>query len=212
MVKTLLALEALTQQMPCWTSLKSHTLALRRIRGYLIARLNASRCRSTHGGDTGVVWTPSATMCNNTLRSDQPRKGTWCWQAVTLAISFLAARNYRLVLSKSITTSLCSQRKLVTFEVMSTSSPQFLPWLSPCVSVDPVAAGSNNSDASDTRTITIVFGIIGAVLTLFTIAIATLQYRLQTQRRVDVRADDDDTEMRPECSTHKQGALTASPS
>jgi hypothetical protein len=111
-----------------------------------------------------------------------------------------------------LTTSLCSQRKLITFEVMSTSSPRFLPRLSPCDSVDPVAAGSNSSDASDTRTITIVFGIIGAVLTLFTIAIATLQYRLQRQRRVDVRTDDDDTEMRPERSTHKQGALSASPS
>lgn len=116
------------------------------------------------------------------------------------------------MLSKSLTTSLCSQRRLITFEVMSTSSPQFLPWLHPCVIVDPVAAGSNSSDASDTRTITIVFGTIGAVLTLFTIAIATLQYRLQRQRRVDVRVDDDDTEMRPECSTHKQGALSASPS
>lgn len=151
-------------------------------------------------------------MCNNTMRSDQPRKGSWCLQAVTLPISFLAARIYRLMLSESLTTSLCSQRKLITFEVMSTSSPQFLPWLNPCVSVDPVAAGSNSSDASDTRTITIVFGIIGVALTLFTIAIATLQYRLQRQRRVDVRVDDDDTEMRPECSTHKQGALSASPS
>jgi hypothetical protein len=130
-------------------------------------------CRSTHGGDTGVVWTPSATMCNDTMRSDQPRKGTWRWTSVTLAISFLAARIHRLMLSESPTTSLCSQRKLITFEVMSTSSPQFLPWLSPCVSVDPVAAGSNNSDASDTRTIAIVFGIIGTALTLFTIAIAT---------------------------------------
>jgi hypothetical protein len=78
--------------------------------------------------------------------------------------------------------------------------------------VDPVAAGSNSSDASDTRTITIVFGIIGAALTLFTIAIAALQYRLQRQRRVDVRTDDDDVEMRPERSTHKQSALSASPS
>ena len=208
----MLALEAPTQQMPCWTSLKSHTLALKRIRGYLIAHSNASRCRSTHGGDTGVVWTPSATMCNDTMRSDQRRKGMWYLQAVTPPFPFLAARTYRLMLSESLTTSLCSQRKLITFEVMSTSSPQFLPWLSPCVSVDPVAAGSNSSDASDTRTITIVFGIIGAALTLFTIAIATLQYRLQRQRRVDVRVDDDDTEMRSECSIHKQGALSASPS
>jgi hypothetical protein len=151
-------------------------------------------------------------MCNDTMRSDQPRKGTWCWPSVTLAILFLAARIHSLMLSESLTTSLCSQRKLITFEVMSTSSPQVLPWLSPCVSVGPVAAGSNSSDASDTRTITIAFGIIGAALTLFTIAIATLQYRLQRQRRVDVRADDDETGMRPERSTHKQGALSASPS
>ena len=95
---------------------------------------------------------------------------------------------------------------------MSTSPAQSLPGLGPGASVDPVAAGSNSSDASDTRTITIVFGIIGAALTLFTIAIATLQYRLERQKRVDVRVDDDDTEMRPECSTHKQGALSASPS
>jgi hypothetical protein len=151
-------------------------------------------------------------MCNDTIRSDQPRKGMWCWLSVTLAISFLAARVHRLMLSESLTTSLCSQRKLITFEVMSTSSPQFLPWLNPCVSVDPVAAGSNSSDASDTRTITIVFGVIGAALTLFTIAIATLQYHLQRQRRLDVRTDDDDIEMRPERSTHKQGALSASAS
>ena len=78
--------------------------------------------------------------------------------------------------------------------------------------MDPVAAGSNSSDTTDTRTITIVFGIIGAALTLFTIAIVALQYRLLKQKRVDVRTDDDDIEMRPERSTHKQSALSASPS
>jgi hypothetical protein len=62
-------------------------------------------------------------------------------------------------------------------EVMSTSPAQYLPGPGPCASVDPVAAGSNSSDASYTRTITIVFGIIRAVLTLFTLVIATLQYR-----------------------------------
>ena len=59
---------------------------------------------------------------------------------------------------------------------MSTSPAQYLPGLGPCASVDPVAAGSNSSDASYTRTITIVSGVIGAVLTLFTLVIATLQY------------------------------------
>jgi hypothetical protein len=83
---------------------------------------------------------------------------------------------------------------------MSTSPAQYLPGLGPCARVDPVAAGSNSSDASYTRTITIVFGIIGAVLTLFTLVIATLQYRLQMQRRTDVERVEDDTEMSSQCS------------
>jgi hypothetical protein len=61
---------------------------------------------------------------------------------------------------------------------MSTTLAQYLPGLSPFASVDPVAAGSNSSDASYTRTITIVFGIIRAVLTLFALVIDTLQLRL----------------------------------
>jgi hypothetical protein len=61
---------------------------------------------------------------------------------------------------------------------MSTTLAQYLPGLSPFASVDPVAAGSNSSDASYTRTITTVLGIIGAVLTLFAFVIATLQCRM----------------------------------
>jgi hypothetical protein len=145
------------------------------------------------------------------MRSDQPRKGMWFRPSVTLDIPFLAARVYRLMLFVVLTTSLYSQRKSITFEVMSTSSPQFLPWLSPCVSVDPVAAGSNSSDASDTRTITIVFGIIGAVLTLFALVIATLQYRLQKQRRTDVGRDDNGIEMSSQRSATEEGALSTTP-
>jgi hypothetical protein len=61
---------------------------------------------------------------------------------------------------------------------MSTTPAQYSPRLGPFASVDPVAAGSNSSDASYTRTITIVFGIIRAVLTLFALVIDTLQLRL----------------------------------
>jgi hypothetical protein len=91
---------------------------------------------------------------------------------------------------------------------MSTSPAQYLPGLGPCASVDPVAAGSNSSDASYTRMITIVFGIIGAILTLFILVIATLQYRLQRQRRTDVERDDDGIEMSSQRSATMEGALS----
>jgi hypothetical protein len=90
---------------------------------------------------------------------------------------------------------------------MSTSPAQYLLGLGPCASVDPVAAGSNSSDASYTRTITIVFGIIGAVVTLFTLVIATLQYRLQMQSRTDVERDDDGIEMSSQRSATEEGVL-----
>jgi hypothetical protein len=77
--------------------------------------------------------------------------------------------------------------------------------------VDPAAAGSNSSDASYTRTITIVFGIIGAVLTLFTLVIATLQYRLQKQRSTDVERDDGGIEMSSQGLAIEEGALTILP-
>jgi hypothetical protein len=69
----------------------------------------------------------------------------------------------------------------------------------------------NSSYASYTRTITIVFGIIGAVLTLFALVIATLQYRLQKQRRPDVERDDDGIEMSLQGSAIEKGALTILP-
>jgi hypothetical protein len=77
--------------------------------------------------------------------------------------------------------------------------------------VDPAAAGLNSSYASYTRTITIVFGIIGAVLTLFALVIATLQYRLQKQRRPDVERDDDGIEMSSQGSAIEEGALSILP-
>jgi beta-lactamase regulating signal transducer with metallopeptidase domain len=94
---------------------------------------------------------------------------------------------------------------------MSTPPAQYLPGLSQCAVVDPVAAGSNSSDASYTRTITIVLGIIGAILTLFTLVIATLQYRLQKQRSTDVERDDDGIEMSSQRSATEEGALSTPP-
>jgi hypothetical protein len=94
---------------------------------------------------------------------------------------------------------------------MSTTLAQCLPGLGPCASVDPVAAGSNSSDASYTRTTAIVFGIIGASLTLFTLVIATLQYCLQRQSRTDVERDDDSIEMSSQRSATEEGALFTPP-
>lgn len=94
---------------------------------------------------------------------------------------------------------------------MSTPPAQYLSGLDRCASVDPAAAGSNSSDASYTRTITIVFGIIGTVLTHFALFIATLQYRLQKQRRPDVERDDDGIEMSSQRSAIEEGALTILP-
>jgi hypothetical protein len=94
---------------------------------------------------------------------------------------------------------------------MPTSPAQYLPRLGPCAGVNPVAADSNSADASYTRTITIVFGIIGAVLTFFALIIATLQYRLQKQRRTDVERDDDGIEISSQRSATDEGALSTPP-
>jgi hypothetical protein len=75
----------------------------------------------------------------------------------------------------------------------------------------PAAAGSKNSGASGARTITIVFGIIGAFLGFFTLAIAILQYRFHRQRRAGVGLVGHDIEMRPQRATHEQSTPTASP-
>ncbi|GAB7336119.1 hypothetical protein MBLNU13_g08911t1 [Cladosporium sp. NU13] len=77
--------------------------------------------------------------------------------------------------------------------------------------VDPAAVGSNSSDASYTRTITIVFGIIGTVLTLFALVITTLQYRLQKRRRSDVEGDNDGIEMSSQRLATGEGALSTPP-
>lgn len=94
---------------------------------------------------------------------------------------------------------------------MSTSPAQCLAGLDPCASVDPAAVGSNSSDASYTRTITIVFGIIGTVLSLFAVVIATLQYRLQKRRRSDVEGDNDGIEMSSQRLATGKGALSTPP-
>jgi hypothetical protein len=51
--------------------------------------------------------------------------------------------------------------------------------LAVCVTKWQVVSGSALSDATVTRTITIVFDIIGAALMLVTVVVTCLQYRLQ---------------------------------
>jgi hypothetical protein len=65
------------------------------------------------------------------------------------------------------------------------------------------------SAASETRTATIVFGIIATVLTLLGIVVAIRQYLLQKRTRADVGTDEDDIEMSPQHSANGQGVLAA---
>lgn len=62
------------------------------------------------------------------------------------------------------------------------------------------------------RTITIIFGIIGAVLALSTVAIAILNYLLQKHNLADVGTDLDGIELSPQRSAHEPGNATLSPS
>lgn len=67
------------------------------------------------------------------------------------------------------------------------------------VSVNPVASASPSSASPDkTDSITIVVSIIGAVLSLASVVVAVLQYRIQAQRRLDVERDGQPIEMSPQ--------------
>lgn len=57
----------------------------------------------------------------------------------------------------------------------------------------------------------ICFGTIGAVLTLFTVVVAILQYCLQKQRRTDVERDDDGIGMSSERPATEEGAPSTPP-
>jgi hypothetical protein len=66
--------------------------------------------------------------------------------------------------------------------------------------VNAVAPASTNSASSDktTDSITIIVSIIGAILTLASVVVAVLQYRIQAQRRLDVERDGQSIEMNPQ--------------
>jgi hypothetical protein len=75
------------------------------------------------------------------------------------------------------------------------------------------AAAINSAPPDKTNSITIVLSIIGAVLTLASVIVAILQYRIQAQRRRDVENGGDVIEMEP--YRHVQGpqaAVASSPS
>ena len=74
------------------------------------------------------------------------------------------------------------------------------------------AASTNMNSASPNKTdsITIIVSIIGAVLTLASVVIAVLQYRIQAKKRLDVERDGQPIEMDPQ--RHAQEAEGAPPS
>lgn len=81
----------------------------------------------------------------------------------------------------------------------------------PAISVNPVASALTNSASPDkTDSITIIVSIIGAVLTLASVVIAVLQYRIQAKKRLDVERDGQPIEMDPQ--RHAQEAEGAPPS
>lgn len=71
--------------------------------------------------------------------------------------------------------------------------------VAPAASVNSVASASTNSASLDkTDSITIIVSIISAVLTLASVVVAVLQYRIQAQRRLDVERDGQSIEMNPQ--------------
>jgi hypothetical protein len=62
----------------------------------------------------------------------------------------------------------------------------------------PASTNSNSASQDKTDSITIVVSIIGAVLTLASVVVAALQYRIQAQRRLDVERDGQPIEMNPQ--------------
>jgi hypothetical protein len=82
---------------------------------------------------------------------------------------------------------------------MPLSTTQGSGTATPAASVNPVASASTNSASLDkTDSITIIVSIIGAVLTLASVVVAVLQYRIQAQRRLDVERDGESIQMNPQ--------------
>lgn len=65
----------------------------------------------------------------------------------------------------------------------------------PAASVSPISSTKSASPDNTTDSITIVLGIISAVLTLVSVIVAFLQYRMQAQKRLDMERDGQVIEM-----------------
>jgi hypothetical protein len=82
--------------------------------------------------------------------------------------------------------------------------------------VNPVSPSqaSNSASPDKTDSITIVLSIIGAILTLVSVIIAILQYRIQAKRRLGVERDGQPIEMIPHGSVRGvevEGTVAAPP-
>jgi beta-lactamase regulating signal transducer with metallopeptidase domain len=69
-------------------------------------------------------------------------------------------------------------------------------------SVNPVAP-TNSASPDKTDSITIVLSIIGAILTLASVIIAILQYRIQAKKKLDIERDGQAIEMIPQASVRE---------
>lgn len=95
---------------------------------------------------------------------------------------------------------------------MSLSTAQVSGAVTSVASVNPVVSASTNSASSDqTGSITIVLSIIGAFLTLASVTVAILQYRIQAKRRLDVERDGQPIEMDPQGPVQEVRGTVAAP-
>lgn len=74
------------------------------------------------------------------------------------------------------------------------------------------AAAKNSAPPGRTDSITLVLSIIGAILTLASVIVAVMQYRIQSQRRRDVERDGQEIEMIPYRSGQEVEGTVAAPS
>jgi hypothetical protein len=79
--------------------------------------------------------------------------------------------------------------------------------------VNPVAPTSSASP-DKTDSITVALGIIGTILTLASVVVAVLQYRIQAKKKLDIERDGQPIEMIPQGSVREvevEGTVAAPP-
>jgi beta-lactamase regulating signal transducer with metallopeptidase domain len=92
------------------------------------------------------------------------------------------------------------------------SSPTHGTSVATLASVSAAASATNPAPPDKTDSITIVLSIIGAILTLASVIVAVLQYRIQAQKRRDAERGGRDIEMYPHRSLQDtEGGALATP-